>query len=158
LKTISSFRLLAALSPAAIFFSGCAKSDDAKTIAQNTEATAKDVATDVKTGAVDSWENIKDYTYDKREDFAAGLDRMSDKKDAEIQAINAKLAGLPDDAAKARDRTVKDYNEARADLKIRLAELRSATADTWVAAKEKVSEGWQRVDAAYDKVKSSPKS
>ena len=158
MKTIHSLPFFAALSAAAILLSGCAKTDTVQSVAQDTAATAKDVAADVKTAAVDSWDSLKGYTYEKREDFAAGLDRMSDKKDAELRAMNARLAGLPDETAKARDHAVKDYNEARASLKTHLAEVRASSADTWADAKEKTNQAWQRVQATYDKVTSSSKS
>jgi hypothetical protein len=157
-KTIHSLPFVVALSAAVIVLSGCAKTDTVQSVAQDTAATAKDVAVDVKTTAVDSWDNIKDYSYEKREDFAAGLDRMSDKRDAELRSMNAKLAGLPDDTAKARDHAVKDFNEARASLKTHLTDLRASSADTWAAAKEKTAESWQRVQTAYDKATSSPKT
>jgi ABC-type transport system involved in cytochrome bd biosynthesis fused ATPase/permease subunit len=83
---------------------------------------------------------------------------MAGKLDTEIQEMNAKLTGLPDTAARERDRANKEFNAARAQLKSQLADLRSGTADTWVAAKGKVAQAWQRMQAAYDKVKSSPTS
>ena len=157
-KTIHSLPFLAALSAAAILLPGCAKTDTVQSVADNTAATAKDVGADIKTTTVDAWDNIKDYTYEKREDFATGVDRMSDKKDTDLRAMNAKFAGLPDETAKARDRAVKDYNEARAGLKTDLAELRASSVDTWAAAKEKTNQAWQRVQATYDKVTASSKS
>ena len=45
----------------------------------------------------------------------------------------------------------KDYDEARAELKVKLAALDSATADTWADAKDQASKAWDKVEAAYNK-------
>src|ERR1035437_5846985 len=156
MKTTYSLLLIAALSPAVILLSSCSKTGSAQQAAQDTKAAAKDIVADVKDAASDSWDSIKEYTYEKRDDFAASLDRMAAKHDGDIQEMNAKLKGLPDAAAKERDRAVKEFNEAHAQLKSQLADLRKGTADTWADAKAKVAETWQRMQAAYDKVKASP--
>ena len=155
MKTTNSLLLIAALSPAAILLSSCAKTDSVQQTAQDAKAAAKEMVADVKTAASDSWDSIKEYTYDKRDDFAASLDRMAAKHDGSIQAMNAKLKGLPDAAAKERDSAVKEFNEARAELKSQLVDLNKCTADTWADAKEKAAKSWQRVQAAYEKVKAS---
>jgi outer membrane murein-binding lipoprotein Lpp len=158
MKTTVSLLLIAALSPAIMLLASCTKTNKVDQAVQSTKAAVKELAADVKAAVSDSWDSIKDYTYEKREDFAASLDRMADKRDAEIKEMNAKLTGLPDAAAKERDRAVKEYNEARAYLKSKLAELRTGTADTWADAKEKATEAWKRTQAAYEKVKASPTS
>jgi hypothetical protein len=157
MKTTPSLLLFATLS-SALLGSGCAKSDDFKQAAQSTKVAAKELAADVKAAAVDTWDSVKDYAYEKREDFAAGLDRMTAKRDAEIQAMNAQLTGLPEATAKQREHAVKEYNEARTYLKSQLEHLRTGTADTWAATKEKAAASWQAVEAAFEKVKSSPTS
>ena len=158
MKITHSLLLVAALSPAGLLLSSCAKTEEAQSVAQSTKTAVKELATDVKATVSDSWDSIKEYTYEKRTDFAAALDRMAEKRDAEIQAMNAKVTGLPDAAAKDRDKAVKEFNEARSYLKSQLADLRTGTADTWADAKEKVSQAWLRLQAAYDKVKASPTS
>ncbi len=158
MKTTRSFLLLAVLSPAALWLSGCARSGDVQSAAQTTKAVAKDLAADVATPAADSWAGIKDYTFEKRTDFAAGLDRLMEKQDAGLAAMNAKLTGLPDAAAKERDHAVKQFNEARSFLKSELDSLRTGTAGAWTVSKEKVTVAWQRTEAAYEKVKASPTS
>lgn len=158
MKNLRSILLLAALSPAVIFSFGCAKKDSVKTVVADTKAAAKELASDVKDVAVDSWDAVKDYTFEKRADFSASLDRMAAKHDAEVAEANAKVKGLPDDAAKARDSANKEFASARASLKVAISELGSATADTWDAAKAKAVEAWHRTQAAYAKLKASATS
>ena len=155
MKHTRSLLLLIVLGPIAALLSSCSKNDGVQTAVQKTKAATKDIAADIKAVALDSWDSIKDYTYDKREDFAAGLERMADKHDADLATLNAKLTGLPDDAAKQRDRAVKEFKEARTNLKSELASLRASTADTWAEAKESAAQSWQRVQAAYEKIKAS---
>ncbi len=152
--------LAAAISPAVIFLLGsCAKSDDSKSKVQDAKEAATAAVADVKAAASDSWDSIKDFTYEKRVEFSAGVDRMSKDLDEKYDAMKAKFAGVPDAAAKDRDSAMKEYDIARADLKAKLADLGNATADTWADAKAKVDEAWKKVQAAWDKVtKSGPAS
>jgi hypothetical protein len=148
--------LAAAISPAVLFFlGGCTKTDDSNSKAQDAKDAATNAVAEVKTTASDSWDSIKDYTYEKRVEFSAGVDRISKDMDEKYDAMKAKFAGVPDAAAKDRDSAMKEYDIARADLKAKLADLRDATADTWASAKAKVDEAWKKVQAAWDKVTKS---
>ena len=158
------FLLLASAGSAALLVSGCSKTDDsgstvevvkndAKVVIQDTKVTVTNAAADVKDAASDSWDSIRGYTFDKRAEFSARINRMSDDMDAKVHEMNDKLAGLPDGAARDRDAAMKEFNAARADLKSKLSGLGDATADTWADAKEKVSQAWTRVQAAYDRLK-----
>jgi hypothetical protein len=149
--------LIATLAPAALIGSwGCSKSETAKAqeVAQDVKTTAKDVAAEVKTVAVDTWDSIKDFTFDRRSDFSAGVGRMADGLDAKIADLRATVSTLPDTAAKDKNAAIKEYDEARADLKVRLADLGNATADGWTDAKAKVAASWAKVQAAYTKATS----
>jgi outer membrane murein-binding lipoprotein Lpp len=156
MKTSRLLLLLAAgLSPVALLMTGCSKTDTASSDADKVKADASAVAADVKTAASDSWDSIKDYTYEKRVEFSASMDRMSVQLDDKTREIKAKFTGVPAATSKDRDSAVAEYDAARADLKARLADLSNATADTWADAKAKVAEAWKHVHAAYEKVKAS---
>ena len=158
MKNTHTLLLIAGLSPATLLLPGCSKPAGTQPAAQNTMAAAKDLAADVKGAAVDSWDRIKDYTYEKREDFAATLDRMAEKTDADIRAMNAKFTGLPDAAAKERDHAIKEAKEARATLASQLVFLRTSTAETWASAKVQADQAWRHLQDAYNKLKASPTS
>jgi len=158
------FLLFAALSPVAFLASSCSKSDDSgttvqvvkddtKVVIQDTKVTVEKAATSVKDAVSDTWDSIKDYTFDKRAEFTARTNRMAEKLDDKVHDISGKLAGLPDTAAKDEDAAMKEYKDAREDLKAKLTEMGDATADTWGDAKEKVNQAWKRVRAAYSKLK-----
>jgi hypothetical protein len=148
----SLFLLIATLSPAALLFSnGCSKKDSEPAVVKDTKAAVKDAVADVKEVVSDSWTSIKDFTFEKRTDFSAAIDRMAQKLDDQSVDLKAKSAQLSAAAAKDRETALMEFNEARAELKSRLAELGTATADTWSDAKAKVVLAWQKVQAAYDK-------
>lgn len=152
MKFSPSIVLLAAMSAAAMVgLSGCEKKTSVKSVAQDTAAVAKDIATDVKDAAVSTWDTIKDYTFEKKSDFADGVDRLAARTDDGVDTLAAK-------SAPARDKAVEEYRAARATLKTQLGNLRDASADTWSATKEKTVEAWEGVQAAYEKVKKSATS
>ena len=138
MKTISSLLLLAVLSPAAFLTSSCAKSDS--------------TADKVQATATDSWDSIKDYTYDRRVEFTASIDRMTGRFDDKMRDWKAKAT---DASSNDRASAMKDYDDARADLKTKLTDLGNSTADTWADAKDKVAQSWKHVQASYDKVTGS---
>jgi hypothetical protein len=140
--------LSAAIGTAALLFCACTKTDNTTKLEQD----AKAAVADVKAAASDSWDSIKDFTYERRADFSAAMDRMTKDMDEKTDALKAKMAGVQDSASKDRESAMKEYDEARADLRVRLTELGNATSDTWADAKAKADEAWKRVQAAYDRV------
>jgi hypothetical protein len=147
------FLLAAAASPAALILFGCSKTDNTSATVDKVQADAKAVVADVKTAASDSWDGIKDYTYEKRSDFSSGIDRMSKQMDDKTAELKTKMAGATDDASAARASAMKEYDAARVDLNSKLSDLGNATADTWADAKAKVAQSWNRVQAAFERVK-----
>lgn len=107
------------------------------------------------TVAVDPWDAIKDNTYQKRADLIAGTTKMSEKIDAEIAALNAKRANLPETSVKDWDVAMKELKEARAYLKFTIDSLSEASSETWAEAKDKVAQAWKRTKDACDKVRAS---
>ena len=105
--------------------------------------------------AVDPWDAIKELTYQKRADFAAGAARLLEKIDEEIRQLNAKRANLPETSVKDWDFAMKELNEAQAYLKFTINSLDEASSETWAEAKNKVAQAWKRANDACDKVKAS---
>ena len=152
MKTSSSLLLaLTLITPTALVFStGCSKSNSDKVAdaVQDAKVAVKDAATDIKDGAISTWNSIKDFTYDKRSDFAAGVDKATKSMDEKLAELKAKATADTPEKTKARE----EYDEARAELKAKLNDLGNASADTWAAAKVEVSKAWDKVEASYDKL------
>jgi hypothetical protein len=143
-----SLLFAAALSSAALMISGCSKADNAPSPVDQVKAGATDVANSVS----DTWDSVKDYTYDKRVEFTASFGRMTGQIDDKAKDWKAKGSAS---ASSDRAGAIKDYDDARADLKAQLKDLDNATADTWADAKDKVAQAWKHVQSAYDKMTSS---
>jgi CHASE3 domain sensor protein len=144
-------RFLLIIAPAALLLAaGCSKSQNDKVAdaAQSATTAVKNAAVDVKDATVDAWDNIKDFTLDRKADFSSGIDKMSKSMDDKIADLKASASSTTD-SGKAK--AVKDYDEARADLKAKLSDLDNATADTWASAKANVKTAWDKVKIAYDK-------
>ncbi len=141
MKITPSFLLIAALSPTTLLFSACFQKDSAESVVQET----KEVAAEAKQIAADSWEQIKGYTFEQRDEFAASMDRMG-------TALEAKLEKVPAATAPAREATVTEFKAARAALKVQLAAARTSTSETWAHTKAETAAAWQRVQTAFNQI------
>ena len=106
-----------------------------------------------------NWSDIKDCTYDLRDQFFAGLKRLEAKVDAQISELTAKRAAMKSTAnTQDWDFAMKEMRDARTALKSMGEELSKATPETWDQLKDKVGQAWVRTQDAYGKVKSSTTS
>jgi hypothetical protein len=144
MKTFPVLLFATTISTASLLLPGCSKPDETSVVIDKTNADAKTVADNAKATAVDSWDSVKGYTYEKRTEFSAGIGRMASRLDDKTRDL--------------KDRSTTDYDAARADLKSKLTDLGNATAATWDEAKQKTADSWKHVQAAYDKMTSSPAS
>jgi len=145
--------LAAAVCPAALFLnSGCSRTGKAKAAMQDAKASADKAVADMKVAVSDTWDGIKDFTYEKRADFSAGIDRMSRDLDDNAAALKARVAGVPDATSAERAKAMKEYEGARAELRARLEDLGNASAGTWAEAKARAAVAWRNAQAAYDRV------
>ncbi len=103
-----------------------------------------------------NWIDIKDSTYEMRGSFFAGLKILEAKVDDQISELAAKRAAMTSDVnTKDWDFAMKEMSDARSFLKSAVAEMSSASADTWTEQKDSVGRAWLRTQTAYDRVKSS---
>ena len=145
--------LAAAICPAVLLLAcGCSRAGESNKKVRDAKASAEKAIADVKVAVSDSWDSIKDFTYERRADLSAGLARMSKDLDDKTGALKEKVAGVPDATSRERAAAMKEYGEARAELRLRLAELRDASAETWADAKARAAAAWRKVQAAYDRV------
>jgi len=102
------------------------------------------------------WIDIKDYPYDSRAQFFAGLQKLEARVDAQIQELNAKRATMNSTVdTKNWDFAMKEMGDARAYLKSTAEETHNATPEIWNQQKDKVGQAWARTQEAYDNVKHS---
>jgi hypothetical protein len=82
-----------------------------------------------------SWDQVKDLSYDQRNELAA--------------KANDYAAKLDRDATSAKGNTAKHLADARDNLRSAAAEISNATSDTWNTTKQHVADAWQKAEAAY---------
>lgn len=121
-------------------------------------ATVPAVVTKAETVTIvesDPWDSIKDFTYEKRVEFAAGTGKLVERLDNQVRKLNEKRATLPQTSVKDWDFAMSELTAARAYLASTIDDLGNATVETWDEAKDRVGKAWRRSQDAYDKVKSS---
>jgi hypothetical protein len=98
------------------------------------------------------WSSIKGDTYDQRDHFSHGADRLLVRLDEQIRILKAKRAAMTSDT-KDWDFNMKEVDDSRVLLKGRLSDLAKAdTPDAWADVKDKIGEAWRRSQVAVDKM------
>ena len=98
---------------------------------------------------------VKDYSYERRDQYVAGIDRLAASMDEEHDADLGKAAHLTRPAEQAYNDAVRGYEGARNDLKHSLEVLNFASPDAWADAKAHVDISWQEVQFTFGKMKAS---
>jgi hypothetical protein len=114
------------------------------------------VAATANPAATARWGDLKDYTYDQRAQFFAGLSRLEAAVDEQVGELTVKRGAMKSTTdTQGWDFAMKEMEDARSALHSIGTELNQATAATWDQEKDKVGQAWVRTQEAYDKVKSS---
>lgn len=102
------------------------------------------------------WAEIKELSYDARENFFTGFKRLEARLDAQTSELAARRAAMNSFAnTKDWDFAAKELGNARSYLRGTGEVLAKATAETWEQEKEKVGLAWVRAQAAVAKVRGS---
>ncbi len=116
---------------------------------------ASDSVTDSPDVASASWTDIKDYTYDMRAQFFAGLKRLETKVDRQVSELTAKRAAINNaTGSKEWDLAMTEMINASSSLKLMGEELSRAIPEKWTLQKYMVGRAWTRTQDAYAKVQS----
>ncbi len=149
MKNISLPRSLLPLAAvAALAFTACTK-HDRNELADKT----KDAYQDSKDAVVRGWNNVKDYTFDKRSDFAKELKAQEATFDANVSKLRADYSEAQ--ASASRKAAMAELKDSEANYKEKLAAVGNATGDTWDAARDNVVAAWDRLQASYAKARAS---
>lgn len=121
-------------------------------------ADGKTETTAAQPAVQESWDLIKDYTFDQRNEFIAALIRMSKAIDEQVLELSAKRPLTPTVVADDWEFALKELDSARSDLKWKISELAKTRPDNWADARERVATAWQRTQEAFDSVKATSTS
>ena len=139
---------LFAASFAVLAFTGCSKHDR-----NEAGEKVKDAYQDTKTAVSNGWDNVKSYTFEKRNDFTASAKAMTSKMDSQLSELRANYSEA--NASASRKAAMAELKDSEADYKAKLDALGTATADTWDAAKQNVIASWDKLQAAYYKARAN---
>ncbi len=139
---------LLAASLTALAFTGCSKQDR-----NDAGDKVKDAYQDTKTAVSNGWDNVKSYTFDKRNDFSANAKAVTSKMDAQVAELRASYSEAT--ASASRKAAMAELKDSEADYKSKLDALGSATADTWDSAKQNVIASWDKLEANYYKARAN---
>ena len=129
-------------------FTGCSKNDRAEAGDK-----VKDAYQDSKTAASNAWDNVKSYTFDKRNDFTANAKALNATLDAQVSELHANYSDAT--ASASRKAAMAELKDSEADYKVKLDALGTATADTWDSAKQNVIASWDKLQASYYKARAN---
>jgi len=142
--TLSVAALSAGLSTLGL--TGCNKSDRA-----DVSAKAGEMVADTKDAMSRGWDNVKTFTFEKRDDFRANGKAMSSKWDAQMSELRANYSEAK--ASASRKAAMAELKDSEAAYKEKLEALGTATADTWDSAKQNVISSWDHLQASYYKAR-----
>jgi len=146
---LTHFTLMAA-GLSALAFSACSKSyrteiaDKGKDAYQDTKAAVKDAV-------VAGWDNLKSFTFEKRDAFTAEIKVKQAQFDAQVSELRANYS--EGKASASRKAAMKDFKDSETDYKDKFAALGHATADTWDSARDNVAASWDRLQVSYQKAR-----
>ncbi len=169
MKTNLLAPLVAAFSLVAFSTAGCAeKAKPAETVLPPVKAVAPAAApTSLAAAPVAApanpdvppanWMDLKDFTYEQRVSFLAGLKGLETRVDGQISELVAKRAAMAASniSTKDWDFAMKEMGNARTNLRSTSDEMAKASRETWDQQKDKVGLAWVRTQDAYAKVKAS---
>ena len=133
---------------ALLTLAACSKGDRSD-IADKT----KDAYQDSKAAVVKGWENVKDFTFEKRSDFSKQLNAQQAEFEADVSKMRANYAEAT--ASASRKAAMAELKDSEANFKEKAAAVGTATADTWDAARDNVSAAWDRLQASYAKARAN---
>jgi hypothetical protein len=132
----------------ALAVTGCSKQDRA-----DASATVKEAAHDTQVAVANAWGEVKDFSFDKRNDFSAKAKSLSAQWDVQASELRANYSEAQ--ASASRRAAMEELKNSEADYKAKLDALGSASADTWDAAKNNVVLAWDRLQASYHKARAN---
>jgi hypothetical protein len=99
-----------------------------------------------------SWNDIKNFNYEQRDQFMAGLDLLQKRLELQIASLKAKREKLPatEDPGEF-DRELNVLATARTRFLSSSTDLGKATSDNWSQLKDRVGAAWENVQEAYHK-------
>jgi hypothetical protein len=143
---ITSTLFAAAL--AVLTLAACSKGDR-----QEISDKTKDAYQDTKDVVAAGWNDLKSFSFEKRDAFTAQVKAQQAKLEAEVSKLRAEYSEAQ--ASASRKAAMAELKDSEANYKEKLAALGNASAATWDAARDDVIAAWDRMQAAYAKARAN---
>ncbi len=125
---------------------GCSKESRS-----DASAAAKNAYTETKDAMTNAWDNVKSFSFEEKDKFAANAKALSSRMDAQVAEVRANYADAK--ASASRKAAMEELKNSEADYKAKVDALGNATAATWDSAKQNTIAAWDRLQAAYHKAR-----
>ncbi|QDV18389.1 hypothetical protein Pan153_30470 [Gimesia panareensis] len=136
----------------------CAKEDTSETVVVKKPVTTEPVTgEDVKQKMGEAMETTKEFTKQKRDEYAAKLQEKLDEMNAEIAKLKDKGADLKDDAKVKWNEQLDELKKRRDHVSVKLKEFNESSAEAWAGLKKDLDIAWKNLKQAYDKTKEEVK-
>lgn len=109
--------------------------------------TVKNAYADTKASMANAWDNVKSFSFERKDEFAANAKALSSRMDAQLAEVRADYADAK--ASSSRKAAMDKLKDSEADYKAKVAALGNATSATWESAKQNTIAAWDRLQAAY---------
>lgn len=101
--------------------------------------------------AGETWNHIRSYSADKKNDAVAYGKKLMKQSDAELAKLEAEAAKASGAAKEEYKRQVVNLKAARAEAAAKLARMEKATGSAWNDAKEGFADAYRDMRSAYDR-------
>ena len=101
--------------------------------------------------AADTWDNVKSYTVEKKDEALAYGKKLVRETDREIEALERKASKSSGEAKAQFQRDVKELKAKRKEASKKLDEMGKATAGAWDEAKNGFADAYKDLQDSYDK-------
>lgn len=143
----------------------CAKEDTTETVVAKKPVTAEPApgedtpvtSEDVKQKVGEAVDTAKEFTKQKRDEYAAKLQQQLDEMNDEIAKLKDKGADLKDDAKAKWNDQIDTLEKHRDQMSKKLKEFNESSAEAWTGLKRDLDIAWKNLKQAYDKTKEEVK-
>jgi len=139
---------LLATALAALALTACSKSSRDEAADKTKEAYQ-----DTKAAVSRGWNNVKDYSFDKKSDFSKWAEAQQKEFEADASKLKANYSEA--EASASRKAAMNELKDSESNYKEKLSALGNASAETWDAARDNVAAAWDRLQASYAKARAN---
>ncbi|QDV48864.1 sll1863 family stress response protein [Gimesia fumaroli] len=105
---------------------------------------------DVKKEVGEAIDTAKDFTAQKKDEYAKQINKKLADLNVKIEEMQAKGAKLKDDAKAKWDEKMKDLEAKRAELNEKLEQVKDSSADAWAGLKKDIESAWDNLKKSFD--------